>query len=152
MASLGSLLRMFFDRSGGGMLAKILSGPMLGAVLGMIRSSGGLGGLLDKFKSADLADKAASWVGTGPNTPLNPDELERALGADELERIAGQTGMSVDDVRDQLAAGLPEVVNHLTPDGTIPDDDALGSMIQKLSRFLPGERGITGPPGTPAER
>ncbi len=138
MASLGSFLRMFFDRSGGGMLAKILSGPMLGAALGMIQLSGGLGGLLDKFKRADLADKAASWVGTGPNTPLNPDELERALGPDELKQIADQTGMSIDDVREQLAAGLPEVVDHLTPDGTIPDDDALASMIQKLSRFGPG--------------
>ncbi len=146
MASLGSFLRMFFDRSGGGMLAKILSGPMLGVALGMIQSSGGLGGLLDTFKSADLADtfksadladKADSWVGTGPNTPLNPDELERALGPDELKRIADQTGMSVDDVREQLAAGLPEVVNHLTPDGSIPDDDDVESRIRKLSRFLP---------------
>jgi uncharacterized protein YidB (DUF937 family) len=130
---------MFFDRSGGGMLAKILSGPMLGAVLGMIQSCGGLGGLLEKFKRADLADKADSWVGTGPNTPLNPDELERAIGPDELKRIADQTGMSVDDVREELAAGLPEVVNHLTPDGSLPEDDALASMIQKLSRFLPRE-------------
>lgn len=137
MAPLGSSLRMFFDRSGGGMLARILSGPMLGAVLGLIGSKGGLGGLLDKFKGAGLADKADSWVGTGPNTPLNPDELERALGPDELRRIAGQTGTSVDDVREKLAAGLPEVVNHLTPDGGIPADADLGSMIQKLSRFLP---------------
>jgi len=45
--------------------------------------------------------------------------------------------MSVDDVREELAAGLPEVVNHLTPDGSLPYDDALASMIQKLSHFLP---------------
>ena len=136
MASLGSLVRMFLDRSGGGMLAKILSGPMLGAVLGMIQSGGGLGALLARFKGAGLADKADSWVGTGPNTPLNADELERALGPDELWQVADQPGMSVDAVREQLAAGLPEVVNHLTPDGSVPDDDAVGAMIQKLSRFL----------------
>lgn len=137
MPSTGSFFRMFLDRSGGGMLARILDGPMLGAVLGMIQSGGGLGDLLDRFKGAGLADKAESWVGTGPNTPLNPDELERALGSDELKGIADQTDLSVDDVREKLAAGLPEVVNHLTPDGRLPDDDALAAMIQKLSRFVP---------------
>jgi len=71
---------MFFDRSGGGMLAKILSGPMLGVVLGMIQSCGGLGGLLEKFKRADLADKADSWVGTGPNTPSTPTSSSAPSG------------------------------------------------------------------------
>ena len=137
MAFIGSLLRMFFGRSGGGMLAKIIGGPMLGVILGMVGQRGGLSGLLDKFKQAGLADKADSWVGTGPNTPLNPDELERALGPQELQRIADQSGMSVGEVREKLAAGLPEVVDHLTPKGNVPDDDALGAMIGKLSRFLP---------------
>jgi uncharacterized protein YidB (DUF937 family) len=137
MALIGSLLRMFFGRSGGGMLAKILGGPMLGIVLGMVASSRGLGGLLDKFKGAGLADKADSWVGTGPNTPLNPDELERALGPQELQQIAEQSGMGADEVREKLAAGLPEVVDHLTPKGSVPNDNALASMIAKLSRFLP---------------
>lgn len=110
---------------------------MLGVVLGMIQKSGGLGGLLDKFRGAGLADKADSWVGTGPNAPLNPDELERALGPEELSQIAERTGMSVDEVREKLAAGVPEVVNHLTPRGDVPNDASLGSMIEKLSRFLP---------------
>lgn len=118
------------------MLAKIVGGPLLGVVLGMVRR-GGLGALLDRFRGTGLAEKADSWVGTGPNTPLDPNELERALGSEELQRIAEQTGMSVDEVRDKLAAGLPEVVNHLTPRGIIPDDDSLGSIIEKLSRFLP---------------
>ncbi len=65
-----------------------------------------------------------------------PTSSSARLRPDELGRIADQTGMSVDDVRELLAAGLPEVVSHLTPDGTVPDDAAVGAMIQKLSRFL----------------
>ena len=45
--------------------------------------------------------------------------------------------MGADEVREKLAAGLPEVVDHLTPKGNVPNDDALASMIAKLSRFLP---------------
>lgn len=119
------------------MLASILGGPLLGAVLGTIRSGGGLGGLLDKFRDAGLGDKARSWVGTGPNTPLDPDELERALGHAELRRIADETGLSAGEAGERLAAGLPEVVNHLTPGGAVPDDDTLDAMIEKLLRFVP---------------
>ena len=137
MGLIDSVLRTFLGRSGGGMLAKLLGGPMLGIVLGMLTKGGGLGGMLDKFKGAGLADKADSWVGTGPNTPLNPDELERALGPEELQEIAQKTGMSVDEVREKLAAGLPEVVNQLTPRGEVPDDDAVGGMLEKLGRFVP---------------
>jgi uncharacterized protein YidB (DUF937 family) len=110
---------------------------LLGVVVGMLGKSGGLGGMLDKFKGAGLGDKADSWVGTGPNEPLKTDEVERALGPEELQQISQQTGMSVDEVREKLAAGLPEVVNHLTPEGQVPDDDALGGMLEKLGRFLP---------------
>jgi uncharacterized protein YidB (DUF937 family) len=136
MGLIDSLLRTFLGRSGGGTLAKLLGGPMLGVVLGMLKG-GGLGGMLNKFKGAGLGDKADTWVGTGPNAPLQPDEVERALGPEELQQIAQKTGMSVDEVRARLAAGLPEVVNHLTPQGEVPDDDALGGMLDKLGRFLP---------------
>ena len=79
MGLIGSLLRMFLGRSGGGMLARMLGGPMLGVVLGMLKKGGGLGGMLDKFRGAGLSQKADSWVSTGPNQPLNPDEVERVL-------------------------------------------------------------------------
>lgn len=138
MGLIGSLLRMFLGRSGGGMLARMLGGPLLGVVLGMLKRQGGLGGLIGKFRGAGLGPKADSWVGTGPNQPLDPDELERALGPEELQQIADQTGMTVEEVREKLAAGLPEVINHVTPKGEVPDDNALGGMLDKLGKFLPG--------------
>ncbi len=137
MGLIASLLRTFLGRSGGGMLARLLGGPMLGVILGMLTKQGGLTGLLEKFRGAGLGHKADSWVGTGPNQPLNPDEVERALGPDELQQIADKTGMTVEQVREKLAEGLPEIINHVTPDGAVPDDNALGGMLAKLGRFLP---------------
>jgi uncharacterized protein YidB (DUF937 family) len=138
MGLIGSLLRMFLGRSGGGMLARMLGGPMLGIILGMLKKQGGLGGMLDKFRGAGLGHKADSWVGTGPNETLDPDEVERALGPDELKQIADQTGLTVEQVREKLAEGLPEVINQVTPQGSVPDENKLGSMLDKLGKFLPG--------------
>lgn len=138
MGLIGTLLRMFLGRSGGGMLARMLGGPMLGIILGMLKKQGGLGGMLDKFRGAGLGHKADSWVGTGPNEPLDPAEVERALGPEELKQIAEQTGLTVDQVREKLAEGLPEVINHVTPQGSVPDDNKLGGMLDKLGKFLPG--------------
>lgn len=136
MGLIDSLLRTFLGRSGGATIAKLLSGPMLGIVLGMLKG-GGLGGLLDKFKGAGLTDKADTWVSTGPNAPLDADEVERALGPNEIQEIAQKTGLSVDEVRQQLATGLPEVVNHLTPKGEVPDEGTVDGMLEKLGQFLP---------------
>jgi uncharacterized protein YidB (DUF937 family) len=129
---------MFLGRSGGGMLARMLGGPMLGIVLGMLKKGGGVGGMLDKFRGAGLGHKADSWVSTGPNEALNPDEVERALGPEQLQEIADKTGMTVEQVREKLAEGLPEVINHVTPDGQVPDEGKLGGLLDKLGKFLPG--------------
>lgn len=137
MGLIGTLLRMFLGRSGGGMLAKVLGGPLLGIILGMMRKQGGLGGMLDKFRGAGMQQKADSWISTGPNEALSPDEVEQAMGRDELERISQQTGLSVEEVRERLAQGLPEAVNQVTPDGRVPDDNQLGGLLDKLGRFLP---------------
>ena len=137
MGLVGSLLRMFLGRSGGGMLAKMLGGPMLGILVGMMRKGGGLGGMLDKFRGAGMEKKAASWVSTGRNEPLSPDEVERALGPEELQQIAQQTGLSVEQVREKLAQGLPEMVNHVTPKGEVPDEGALSGILDKLGKFMP---------------
>jgi uncharacterized protein YidB (DUF937 family) len=120
------------------MLARIVGGPMLGVILGMLTKQGGLTELLDKFRGAGLGHKADSWVGTGPNQALNPDELERALGPEEIQQIADKTGMAADEVRAKLAEGLPEVISHVTPDGVVPDDTKLGGLLDKLERFIPG--------------
>ena len=101
------------------------------------RSTGGLSGLLEKFKSAGLGAQVASWVGRGPNQPVNADQVHSALGASQITQLAQQFGIPPGQVSAQLARFLPELVDHVTPDGQVPQDhghieSALAMLKQKL--------------------
>jgi uncharacterized protein YidB (DUF937 family) len=112
---------------------------LMQAILDMFtnRSTGGLGGLLDKFKSAGLGAQVASWVGKGPNQPVSPDDVHSALGASQITQLAQKCGIPPEQVSAQLARFLPELVDHVTPDGHVPQEhghveSALAMLKQKL--------------------
>jgi uncharacterized protein YidB (DUF937 family) len=92
----------------------------------------GLSRLMDQFKGAGLGDKAESWVGTGENQPLSPDEVEKAIGADRLAKMSKETGKSVDELKKGLSTAIPESVNKLTPEGKMPNPSDLMSMAKNL--------------------
>ena len=111
--------------SSGGGLGDILKGP-LGGLLGGAAAgsviSGGLGDLMKQLQQGGQGDAANSWVGKGPNKPVSPGDLASALGADQIDSIASQSGLSRDDLLSGLSQYLPQVVDHLTPDGRLPTD------------------------------
>ena len=92
----------------------------------------GLSRLMDQFKGAGLGDKADSWVGTGENQPLSPDEVEKAIGADRLAKMSKETGKSVDELKQDLSTAIPESVNKLTPEGKMPNPSDLMNMAKNL--------------------
>jgi uncharacterized protein YidB (DUF937 family) len=92
-----------------------LGGAGLGGLLG-----GGLNELLDSFRQSGQGDVAESWVGTGPNKPVAPRDLERAIGPDTLETLSQQTGLSREEILDRLSKNLPDAVDRYTPDGQLP--------------------------------
>jgi uncharacterized protein YidB (DUF937 family) len=110
---------------GGGGLGDVLKGP-LGGLLGGAAAgsviSGGLGDLLKQLQQGGQGDTASSWVGNGPNKAISPGDLAGALGADQIDSIASQSGLSRDDLLKGLSQYLPQVVDHLTPDGRLPTD------------------------------
>ncbi len=112
---------------------------LLGAVIGMLGQGGGQGGglgglagLVNKMQQGGLGDVASSWVGTGQNQPIAPDQLGGVLGNDMVTGLAQQLGLNQGDLLGQLSQLLPQVVDKLTPDGQIPQGDIggmLGSML-----------------------
>ncbi len=100
-----------------------------GGLLGGL--GGGLGGLLERLQNAGHADTANSWVGTGPNTPIQPSQLGSALGQTTISDLARQSGMSEQELLAQLSRVLPGVVDRLTPNGRVP---TLAEIEQVLSR------------------
>ena len=82
--------------------------------------AGALGGLVSHMQSNGAGDIANSWVGTGTNLPINGAQLSQILGPDMVNKISASTGLSPDQLVTQLSAVLPQLVNHLTPNGQLP--------------------------------
>lgn len=109
-----------------------------GGVAGGTNALGGLGGLLDQFRQKGFGDQADSWVGTGANQPLPPHAVGEVIGDDQIAQMAQQAGISTDEARSGLSQLLPEVIDHLTPDGQVPaSDQLLSSVDEYLKRLAP---------------
>jgi uncharacterized protein YidB (DUF937 family) len=107
-----------------GGLGGLLAGGAAGSVL-----SGGLGDLLNQFQQKGHGDTANSWVSNGPNKQIAPGDLASALGADQIEQLSSQSGLSRDELLKGLSQYLPDAVNHLTPDGRLPSESELSGRI-----------------------
>ncbi len=81
---------------------------------------GGLSDLIGKLTAGGAAPQVNSWVGPGQNEPIHPGQLGGALGGGILDELSKRTGMSQQELLNQLAAVLPQVINNLTPKGRVP--------------------------------
>jgi uncharacterized protein YidB (DUF937 family) len=81
---------------------------------------GGLGELINHFKTAGMGQAADSWVARGPNQSLDERQMEQALGADMIDQLTRQTGLPRDELLRRLSSTLPDAIDNLTPDGQIP--------------------------------
>jgi uncharacterized protein YidB (DUF937 family) len=88
--------------------------PPAGSVLG------GLGDLIGKLTAGGAGPQVNSWVGPGQNQPIQPGQLGGALGQNVLNELSQRTGMSQQELLNQLSVALPQLINHLTPNGRMP--------------------------------
>ncbi len=117
---------------GSGGLGDLLSGglgSLLGGAAGGSVVSSGLSNLVRDLQNAGQSQAAQSWVGTGPNQPIGPNELGAALGEDTLQALGQQTGMGRSDLLAALSQHLPEVVNQLTPQGKLPSESEAAQLL-----------------------
>lgn len=118
--------------AGGGGLGDLLKGGLGGLLAGGAAGtvlSGGLGDLLNQLQQKGHGEAANSWVSNGPNKQIAPGDLANALGADQIDSLASQSGMSRDQLLQGLSQYLPEAINHLTPDGRLPSGDELSGRL-----------------------
>jgi uncharacterized protein YidB (DUF937 family) len=117
--------------SGGG-LGDLLKGGLGSAFAGGTAGSilsGGLSDLVKQFQQSGHSDTANSWVGTGPNKAISPNDLAGALGADKINTLMEHSGMSRDDLLQGLSQYLPQVVDQLTPEGRLPTEQEATRLI-----------------------
>jgi uncharacterized protein YidB (DUF937 family) len=83
----------------------------------------------ERADQAGLSDIFDSWVGTGENKPISPEQLKQAADPQNLQKIADEAGISVDEAANELSKALPDIVNEITPDGVLPSDDQVRAAV-----------------------
>ena len=105
--------------------------------LSMLSSqSGGISGLVQQFASKGLGNIVSSLVGTGQNLPISPEQLHSVLGSEQVQAIAAKVGISPEAASSELAQILPQMVDHLTPNGEVPQGDLMSKGMELLNGKL----------------
>lgn len=160
MGLLDSILGSVLGGGGGGQNQNSGQAALINAVIQMIANRGGggggggatsglggLGGLIGALTQGGLGHAANSWVGTGQNMQVSPEEITQALGGagsaggagggsaagSILAQLAQQAGLSHGETASQLSQILPGLVDKLTPDGQVPQQESLENMLGSLS-------------------
>ena len=111
---------------------------LLATVMQLVNNpqTGGLAGLVQTFQKSGLAEIANSWVSTGQNLPVSSEQIQRLLGSEQVSQIASKLGISADQASGQIAEFLPQIVDKLTPNGSIPEG---GDLLSQGLELLKGK-------------
>ena len=133
------------DNLGKGMVGQLAgqfggqNNKLIGAVAKLIGGGGigGLSGLTQMFAQRGHADTINSWVSTGKNRDISPNEVQDVLGQDRIREVANEAGVSEQEASSGVASVLPQLVDKMTPDGKLPDSNSANSTLSQLaSQFL----------------
>src|ERR1700747_1555807 len=125
--------------------------PLIGILSGLLAQSGGLQGLANKFSQSGQGNAFQSWVGMGENQPISNNQIQNALGSEQVNAIATRMGVDPAIASTFLAEYLPKIVDKLTPAGKI---DPAADHQQGLAALLPSllqNRGGQSSPGQSAQ-
>jgi uncharacterized protein YidB (DUF937 family) len=103
-----------------------------------VGGGGGLADVISAFNKGGLGNMMSQWISTGPNPPITGDQLTNVLGSGVIGQIAQKAGLGQAEAGSALAAVLPSLIDHLTPNGQVPDanalQSALGGLLSNLGR------------------
>ena len=123
-----------FDSVAGAVLGKLggQQGSMAQVAMEMFNNNGGLSGIVDKFKQGGLSEQVASWVGTGENIAVSPEQISSVMGEGAIADMAAKFGLSPEVLSAQIAQYLPTVVDKLTPNGEVNAESSGGLLSTVL--------------------
>lgn len=131
----------------GAIIGQVLSGQHgdLGSMLGgMLNQAGGLPGLMQKAQQMGMGDIVASWVSPGKNESINHDQLTGLLGQDAIQGVASKFGVSSSELTPLIASVLPQLVDKLTPEGSVNPELHQGDALNEQINGLLKGGGMTG--------
>jgi uncharacterized protein YidB (DUF937 family) len=120
---------------GGGAGQNSQHASALGAIMDYINSPqvGGISGLQQMFQNQGLGGLISSWIGTGQNLPISQNQLQGVLHNDTLQNVATKAGIDPSQLTGMMSQLLPHMVDKLTPNGQIPESNALAQMMKGLA-------------------
>ena len=101
---------------------KNISKGLLDGVIDIFQNDG-IGGFVENLTKGGLEDKIKSWIGKGDNLPVSSEQLKGVLGADKIGKLANLAGDSEDNTMNFLKDLLPGIIDKVTPNGKIEEDD-----------------------------
>ena len=115
-------------------ISNLLGGdnPLMNTATSLLEQNGGVSGLVEKFQHGGLGEIINSWVGTGSNLTISPEQIQSVLGDSQLAGFAAQLGIDSNQIAEQLANHLPSLIDSLTPDGQIASGDAASNPLDSL--------------------
>ena len=103
-----------------GLIGGAVGAEMITVVNQLIEKHGGLPGIVSQLQQQGLGATVNSWIGSGPNQPISPDQVHQAFGPDMIRELAARTGMNPQELAQKLSQVLPQVVDRMTPGGSVP--------------------------------
>ena len=106
---------------------------LLDVVSSLLTQGGGLQGLINQFEAQGLGNVVSSWVGTGQNLAITPEQVQSVLGDSHIADVAAKLGLQPQDVANQLAGLLPHAVDSVTPAGAVPQGSLLTEALNAFT-------------------
>jgi uncharacterized protein YidB (DUF937 family) len=103
-----------------GLLGGVVGAEMVSVVNQLIEKHGGVSGIVTQLQQQGLSGTVNSWIGTGPNQPISASQVHQAFGPEMMRELAARSGLTPEVLAQKLSQALPQVIDKLTPTGTVP--------------------------------
>ncbi|MGL4420259.1 MAG: YidB family protein [Gemmataceae bacterium] len=81
--------------------------------------------LMSQFQNKGLGNIFQSWVGTGKNDAITPEQVKDGIGDENLDVMAKKANLPVDILAEKLSKYLPGLIDKMTPGGKLPPNSGV---------------------------
>jgi uncharacterized protein YidB (DUF937 family) len=93
-----------------------------GSIAAISRLFGGNGvpGIMTAMQAKGMGNEVQSWVRNGKNLPVSGEDIKSVVDRQQLAEMARQQGTTPDELCENIAKVLPNLVDKATPNGQVP--------------------------------